>query len=843
MPYPMKSDLPEALTAIAQWVCWRYEERDGKQTKVPYSLSGSRAAVDNPENWASFAQCRRAAITQKWAGIGLVLTEETGLVGIDLDKCVENGTLSEWAQSIVCRFDTYAEISPSGTGIRLWLRGKIPGKRRRAGQFEIYESGRYLTVTGNRLSNAPLSIAEGGEKLETLYREIFPEPEKPKARTVVSDIDYYLPEDALLEKAFSATNGSDVRALYMGDTSRHNGDHSAADMALVSHLAFYAGPNGQSVVDRLFRQSGLMRPKWDERHSGDGRTYGEMTLEGVYKSISEFYEEGGEIIDMEALRGQKKGTVTTAERTVTAKTGDFDAVSISKPELSPLSTLSPGNENQPLKWLPIQTIRENAMLPFPVEVLPDPIAAYAQNVAEVLRVPVDMPALSALAILSFAVCRRWDVEIHPSYTEPTNIYMAIAAAPGSRKSSTLEAMAFPLRHMEVELSLDGTEEAARMKERRAAEEARIRKKRDDLGKIEDAEARQKAADEVARMQEQVTPMPSAPRLLVEDVTPERLVGLLLEQAGTLALISSEGGVFGTMGGRYSDGQVNLDVYLKGHDAEAYRVDRLNRPAEFLPATRLAICVTVQPDVLQSLAAKREFRGRGLLGRFLYGVPCDLRGSRLMEVDDPGIRFDLRSAYGQAFSRLLRYPSKNSGNLFEHHHLAFSRDAREIHVEYANRIERRQGEEGDLRPFSDWASKLAGRVARIAACLHALEWREERPEAEKVQGETLLAAWAIADYLTEHAVRAFDMMSETNTSRHAQIIVDWLKKKRVETFTARECHRANQRQVSGAKAIEDGLKYLSLNNYIALTERKNGSGKIVQEWLVNPELYAQKPGVR
>ena len=178
-----------SLKSIPQWVVWRRETREGKPTKVPYNAkTGRLASVSDSSTWNTLDVALKASECG-YNGVGIVLTESLGLVGIDLDHCVENGVPNAWAKDIIDRFHTYTELSPSGEGIRLWLYGEIPTKGRRKGNFEIYTQGRYLTVTGNRLDGKPNFIQQGGYALERLYNEIFPPQVETKIATPSRPMD------------------------------------------------------------------------------------------------------------------------------------------------------------------------------------------------------------------------------------------------------------------------------------------------------------------------------------------------------------------------------------------------------------------------------------------------------------------------------------------------------------------------------------------------------------------------------------------------------------------------------------------------------------------------------
>ncbi|MBN1937120.1 MAG: bifunctional DNA primase/polymerase [Anaerolineae bacterium] len=280
--------VPTELKALRQWVCWRYETRKGspKPTKVPYTPDGDKAESNNPDTWRAFDVCAFLWAEGKCDGIGIVL--DGGLAGIDLDDCIENGALSPLAQEIVDEINTYTEITPSGAGLHLLMWGKLPEGRRRddALRIEAYDVGRFFTYTGRRLDGTPQTVERRDSQLAAVHARILPPRARPAASVPPGTL---LPDDQdLLAKARGARNGAKFDALWSGSTSMHNGDHSAADLALCNILAFWCGGDtGQ--MDRLFRQSGLYRPKWDERHSADGHSYGQMTIGRAVGDAGGFY--------------------------------------------------------------------------------------------------------------------------------------------------------------------------------------------------------------------------------------------------------------------------------------------------------------------------------------------------------------------------------------------------------------------------------------------------------------------------------------------------------------------------------------------------------------------------
>ena len=284
--------VPPQLRDLDQWLLWRYEDRGGpKPTKVPFSAKGGPGKSNDPSTWAKFNDAVQVLDQGNYSGLGLALCEGDGLVGIDLDHCLEDGKVPEGgiAYEIVDRFRhcAYVERSPSGEGLRLFTYGKArrSGKGALHNWIEVYDyrSPRYLTITGSAL--LPSRLGPGQEALDWLHdthmkkEEVAPTPRPAPTRP--SDLS----DRELLERAENAANGSEFRRLYNGDAGA---DHSSADLAFCNMLAFWTRCDA-GQMDRIFRGSGLMRPKWD-RNAGQGRTYGERTIERAISDCREVYE-------------------------------------------------------------------------------------------------------------------------------------------------------------------------------------------------------------------------------------------------------------------------------------------------------------------------------------------------------------------------------------------------------------------------------------------------------------------------------------------------------------------------------------------------------------------------
>jgi primase-polymerase (primpol)-like protein len=166
------------LKSRKQWVAWKYVKRNGssKPTKPPVDPhTGRVASVDDPATWGTYEQALACTRRLNLAGIGYVLTDDDDLTGFDLDN-VRNpvtGAIEAWAAKITGFAESYTEISPSGTGLRIFAEGKVDHPTKvEAASVEIYGTGRYLTLTGQHVPNTPLEIRPAPETLAALYERV-----------------------------------------------------------------------------------------------------------------------------------------------------------------------------------------------------------------------------------------------------------------------------------------------------------------------------------------------------------------------------------------------------------------------------------------------------------------------------------------------------------------------------------------------------------------------------------------------------------------------------------------------------------------------------------------------
>ena len=281
--------IPQYLKDNGQFCNWRYELRDGNKTKVPY-VSGTKrkANVDDPNTFVAF---ETAVSATGYDGIGIRVSGS--IVGIDLDHCMEDGKLLPWAQEIVDRFNvTYIEISPSGEGIRIFCllpSGFVYDTQTyyiKKGNIEVYIPGhtnRFLTVTGNAITETP--VTETADALTWLLDTYMRRP-TPPTPAVAAPGESYLGDDEVICKASASKNGEKFTRLWNGDITGYK-SQSEADAALVSILAFWCSGD-KAQMDRLFRQSCLMREKWDSLRGAD--TYGNTVINKMVARMTDYYK-------------------------------------------------------------------------------------------------------------------------------------------------------------------------------------------------------------------------------------------------------------------------------------------------------------------------------------------------------------------------------------------------------------------------------------------------------------------------------------------------------------------------------------------------------------------------
>lgn len=376
--------LPDSIIQNGLFCCWKYEERNGRKTKVPYQPETGLGAKSNDPS--SFVPYKTAVQASGYDGIGIGIFN--GICAIDLDNCVsDSGYYTQTAAEIVALMHSYTEYSPSGNGLHILFSAKgfqYDTKRfyimnHQAG-IEVYVAGatnKYVTVTGNGCED--YEYGDRTQELQTLLDKFMRRPEVG-AENAINAKNSDLSMEQLLQLAKSSKNGAAFTALWNGSLEGYSSP-SEADLALCSHLAFWTGRDA-AKMDTMFRQSGLMRDKWDRQQSGT--TYGAITIRKAIEHCREIYTPKAEPSRV----------------------------------FQPIVPLTP-------QWSDLPA--------FPVDALPDVIRNYVSAVAEHSQTAPDMAAVISLGVLATCLQGKYKIEGTPGYCEPLSLYTVVIAAPGGAK--------------------------------------------------------------------------------------------------------------------------------------------------------------------------------------------------------------------------------------------------------------------------------------------------------------------------------------------------------------------------------------------------------------------------
>ncbi|MEK5070820.1 phage/plasmid primase, P4 family [Sporosarcina sp. FSL K6-1508] len=276
------NSIPSELKALPQWILWRNEKRDGKPTKVPYQVDGEMAQANNRRTWSTFATAVKFYLEGDYSGIGFVFSRQDNYIGVDIDKCVVDGKPNTFATEIIDTLDSYTEFSPSGKGLHIIIKGGLPqnvlgtGRKNTQHGLEIYSYGRYFTFTGNRENSN--DVYDRTDELAEVFEKYFDDSDI-EGRVNLADFEsdeIKISNESLWERMFRGKSGDEIRSLYNGNLI--NNDHSSSDLSLCNHLAFWTGKSS-TRMDAMFRETGLLRDKWDVIHFRDtNETYGERTI-------------------------------------------------------------------------------------------------------------------------------------------------------------------------------------------------------------------------------------------------------------------------------------------------------------------------------------------------------------------------------------------------------------------------------------------------------------------------------------------------------------------------------------------------------------------------------------
>jgi replicative DNA helicase len=472
------------------------------------------------------------------------------------------------------------------------------------------------------------------------------------------------------------------------------------------------------------------------------------------------------------------------------------------------------------------------------------------TIATATQVPRDYVLLAALTATSAATRGRTELIADPvtDWRETLSLYTMPLLPSSTRKSQALRLVTKPLTEWERQEVTRWVEEGG--KHDLDIAEANLERAKKSATKDgadytttrAEIESASDALDKIRNRRPQ--------RLLADDITPEALMEGLRDHGG-LGILSAEGGLVGTLAGRYSNGKPNLDAFLKAWSGEPIRMDRRGGEPVYIPRAFLAVCIGAQPDVLREMREEKQMTERGALPRFLLALPASGLGTRTATA--PALNTGTLNAWS---ARLLRIVG-NVPPLGELHPLNLTPEARALLLRFTyDELEPRLSEDADLgshRHMQAWAGKLAGNLARVAALTALIE----DPTADDVDAEAMEWALGLSDYFIAHAWAAHRARTEKTP---AERVHEWLTTHRPwdtedrsfdpidpmtpwGVFTSRAVYLGVDRQTSWVRSTEDvkaALRDLAdlgwVRPYLPTTR---GKGRPSDMWQVHPSLREER----
>jgi hypothetical protein len=793
---------------------WRVFPLNGKVPAIPSSQPGGRGCLDATTDvvlirswWASYPS----------ANVGIATGPESGLLVIDQDGPEARRAWLELSNRLGAIDTATATTGRADGGIHVylsWPRGEYIKSHGQGGWTERVLGSRKMEVIGDgRYVVAPGSI--------------HPETHRRYAWLTEHDGVAEMPE-WLLERLIDRTPvkaAAPVRPKLENDADaqrkRYVGNLNAA-FDRVARLP--RGERNSELVKESYALGGLI-------HTGHVREYevrealqsacsawpiGERDVRKDHATIDRGIDAGKAApYELPEREAPKKAQRTRHDDTRTPA------------EVVPLDEAPSKEDAARSAWLerdPEPLDASHELPEFPVASLPDWCAAYVEALATSVQVPADMPGVFVLGALSAAFGGRAKVEIKPGYTEGVNLYLAALSPPGTRKSPIQAACSKPLKELENELAKEARASVTRASANRRILEAKAKAAEANAARAklhEERVAHEEAMAAAEALAE--APTPVEPRILAGDTTPEKLIELLSQHNGRLALLSGEDPIFGHLNGRYTK-QPLIDPFLSAYSNERIERDRKGAARIVVENASLTIALAVQPTVIDSIAPDHPIVTRGLLDRFAIVVPRNLVGYR--EVDTAPMQQSIADRYCGELKRITRQMLSFDDIVT----LTCSAEARSAYFAFMAELEVAKRPAGKLGSIVGWASKAEGMTARVAALLHLAS----SPTSLVIGASSMTKAIALMRYFAAHALIVCDIrgVERKNTARS---ILEWMldRASSVSSRDIQRAHRSFDRQ-----AITAATTVLEALGQIRKLPRKVGpsGGRPSEMWELHPRAY-------
>ncbi|MBF0098690.1 MAG: DUF3987 domain-containing protein [Magnetococcales bacterium] len=444
---------------------------------------------------------------------------------------------------------------------------------------------------------------------------------------------------------------------------------------------------------------------------------------------------------------------------------------------------------------------------FPIDALPSALRNAAEEVARFTKSDVVSAAVVGLSVAATAIGKRAQIEERPGLYHHPSLFFVIVALSGERKSSVFKEMTRALERWAADQEQEHSQAVAKAQAENAVIDgllSSMRRKSINAGTTERHVLVQRMAEESAKRKV----IPPSPRLFTSDVTEEKLFQKLHAHDGAFAVMSGEGRqVFDSILGRYTgQGRTGDGIYLAGVSGDTITRDRVGNeqsgPEDLaIQNPCLNVCIMVQPDKFRETLNHPSLQESGLIARILSVQPISLIGTRFEEADEEGLNEFALIEFEQVVEGFLNAPRRiNPATNRPKPHLAkLGPEAKEARRQWHNVLERKMGDDGEFESYRDIVAKAVTQTVKIALVLHLLEYpslmQEEQseifldtleyPDSQmQEQSEISLETWSSAQRLGEFLLKS--AISFRDPERYyADRLVEWLKRKKMQTITLRD----------------------------------------------------------
>ena len=837
-------DIPAQLIERDQWVLWSMEKRAGKWTKPPISIHTHGMAKSNaPATWATFEKVRPAVSSGAYAGLGYVFSVDDPYFFLDLDHCrdPDSGAIAPWALAYLEGFyGTYIEVSPSGTGIKVIGEGVLPGTQHtksvgeNGAKIEMFDQVKYSTITGHRLDGAAHDVMPCQAALDALYERVFgqedvdPFPEfraTAAAPEPISDDD-----EAILAKARASRKGDRiVRLIDQGDISAYGNNRSSADQAACNDLAFWFQKDPVRM-DRVFRKTPLYRPKWDNVHHGDGRTYGQGTIDKAIAGCADAYTPA-------APRPHLQAVPRPGEPPATMERGAPPPVEV-------------------IPWPERQELPVSDPTPtLPAGLIPSPLRTWMSDMADISRLPLEMIAAPAIVGLGAIIGRS--IGIRPwhfnDFIVAPNLWGCVVSRPGWMKSFAVAEGLKPIGR----LAAAAHDEYEAEREKAEAKTAVIESVMEDLKRRmraaakddDDVKMEELQGKFLGKVKELKEASPTERRYMTHDATIEKLAELLRDNPKGMLVVRDE--LYGLLRSFEKSGRENdRQFYLEGWSGTgSFTSDRIARGTIHVPALTLSIIGSIQPGRLRGIVDEAAAGGGGddgLLQRFQVTVWPDrlepwVKPSRWPDGDARDAAFGIFKALDEINPYGIQAKQERAGTI---PYLQFTPIAQGVADEWHDELEHRlRSDVLDASPaFASHLSKYRSLMPSLALLFHLVGIAAGETSGGPVsEGPTKLACdWC--DFLEAHARKIYDVELDRGKSAARALATKIQAAAIIDGQTVRDIYRHQWSGLKSDEIVIDGLKVLADHGWVRLESVPSGptGGRTSQVLRLHPTLIEGSP---